>query len=137
MITTRPTFEFFPSLVQWAFAALVGQWLGDGLWLVFLPGALHVLLSLGKPLFYCPGGNLGTRRKPELGEDMADVGLHSTHTHHQFFSNGAIGFALGHQSCHLAFTCGQPAKVLLQSAPWRKWWGRLGPRGARWYKGRS
>src|SRR6266700_6955304 len=30
MITTRPTFDLFPSLVQRAFAALVGRWLGDG-----------------------------------------------------------------------------------------------------------
>ena len=45
---------------------------------------------------------------------MADMGLHGAHTHDQFVGNGAIGFALGDQACHLALTCGQPAEVLLQ-----------------------
>ncbi len=68
---------------------------------MLLPGALPVLLCLSKPLVDCPGSNLGTQRKPELGEDMTDVGLHGAHAHDQFIGDGAIGFPLGDEPRHL------------------------------------
>ena len=83
------------------------------LWLVFLFGDLHVLRCLVKPLIDCPGGNLGTRRKPELGEDMADMSLYGADPNDQFVGNSPIGFTLGDKSCHLALTRGQPAELLL------------------------
>src|SRR5947207_15546970 len=101
------------------------------LWLMFLFGDLHVLQCLGKPLLDCPGGNLGTRRKPEPGEDMADMGLHGADPNDQFVCNSAIGFALSDEACHLALTGGQPAELLLERTTWRKRWGWRGRQGIR------
>ena len=71
---------------------------------MLLPGALHVLRCLREPLVDCPGGDLGTRGKPELGEDMADMGLDGADSYDQFVGDGAIGFALDHKARHLALT---------------------------------
>src|SRR5258708_10133284 len=96
-----------------------------------MPGDLPVLRCLGKPLVDCPGSNLGTRGKPEFGEDMGDMRLHGAYADHQLVGNGAIGFPLGDQACHLALTRGQPAEVLLERLTERKRRRRRGCEGMR------
>jgi len=38
----------------------------------------------------------------------------------ELVGDGTIGFALGHEPCHLSLTRSQPTEFLLQRTPWRK-----------------
>src|SRR5918995_4636661 len=85
------------------------------------------LLSAGRrvTLLHHPGGDLGARAEPELGQDVLDVRVCRPLGDEQFLGDLAIGQAARNQRGHLALTPGE--RTGERAAGWT-----LGSRGFRW-----
>ena len=65
-----------------------------------------------KTLLYGPGGNLCSGGEPQLGQDIADVGIHGALAQDQGDGDVVIGLTLRDQSRYLSLAYGQPAVAL-------------------------
>ena len=67
-----------------------------------------------KTLLFRPCGNLCTRRESELGEDIADVGIHGALAQDQGNGDVVVGLTLRDQRRYLSLAPGQPAVIFLR-----------------------